>query len=169
MDVLFRTIHGSRLYNLHHAESDYDYYTVVDKVKNKKARYATHKIVDGVDSVVVDLGTFMGLVDKGVPQALEACFSQCAEIDRIEDLRKGVHAGSAVWGTYLRTIKSFALQDDFKHRRHALRLALNLRDLRRYGRFNPSLTEEQIEMISSMARTDSAYEFAMEIGMGLND
>lgn len=153
MDVLFRTVHGSRLYNLHHADSDYDYYTVVDKVKTKKAKYATHKIFDGVDSVVVDFGTFMVLLDKGVPQALEACFSQQAEVDRIEAFRNGVHAGSSVWDTYLRTIKSFALQDDFKHRRHALRLALNLRDIRETGRFNPTLTDEQVVMVTELAGT----------------
>lgn len=152
MNILFKTIHGSRLYGLAHEDSDYDYYTVVDRVLKKKAKFSTHTIVDGTDSVVVDFGTWVDLCTKGVPQALEAMFSTKAEIDHIPEFRSSFHTGSRdVWDRYSRTIKSFIMQDDFKHKRHGLRLALNLKDLREYGRFNPTLTPVQIELINSLA------------------
>jgi hypothetical protein len=56
-----------------------------------------------------------------------------------------------VYETYFRTIKSFALQEGYKHKRHALRLALNLQDIGRYGRFNPTLSQEDRAYISDMA------------------
>lgn len=152
MNILFKTVHGSRLYGLSHDDSDYDYYTVVDRVVKRKASYSTQTIGDGVDSVVVDFGTWVNLCTKGVPQALEAMFSSKAEVDKISHLRAGFRVGSdQVYDRYTRTIKSFAMQDDFKHKRHSLRLALNLRDIRQYGRFNPTLSPVDVEMINSIA------------------
>lgn len=153
-NVLFRTQHGSRLYGLSHADSDHDYYTVVEKVKTKKAHFSTHKIVDELDSVVVDFGTWVDYCAKGVPQALEAMFASgpAVEVDRIEAFRTGFRVGTdEVLDRYLRTIKSFALQDDFKHKRHALRLALNMKEIRTRGRFNPTLDRVQIALINSLA------------------
>lgn len=160
--VLYRTEHGSRLYGLSHADSDFDYYTVVDKVKTAKARYSTHKIIDKVDSVVVDFGTFIDNCRKGVPQALEAMFASDEHvlIDTIGPFRAGFRVGSdEVWDRYLRTIKSFAMQDDFKHKRHALRLAFNLRGLRAHGRFNPTLTPLQVELVNELATLPAQYVY----------
>lgn len=151
MHVLFKTIHGSRLYGLHHADSDYDYYTVVDKVKTAKARYSTQTIVDSQDSLVIDFGTWVDLCTKGVPQALEAMFSPVPEVDDIADFRRGFRVGTQVYDTYLRTIKSFALAEGYKRKRHALRLALNMAELGRSGRFNPRLSDEDVKYISAMA------------------
>lgn len=152
MKVLFKTPTGSRLYGLAHAGSDYDYYTVVDKVKTKKSSYSTHTIIDGVDSVVVDFGTWINLCQSGVPQALEAMFSQYAEYDEISEFRAGFRAGTD-YSKYVRTIKALALHEptDMKHRRHAYRLATNLIDLRRYNRFNPTLTKTQADYITELA------------------
>jgi hypothetical protein len=148
---LFRTVHGSRLYGLAHAESDNDWYTVVSKVKRAKARYSTHKVVDSEDSVVVDFGTWLDQCRKGVPQALEAMFSQMPVYDNIAALRAGWRCGTEVYDTYFRTIKSFAFQEEYKKRRHALRLALNLNEMGRTGRFNPTLSEADARYISAMA------------------
>lgn len=170
--VLFRTEHGSRLYGLSHADSDYDYYTVVDKVKTAKAHYSTHKIVDKLDSVVVDFGTFLDNCRKGVPQALEAMFASEEHVllDEIGPLRAGYRVGSdEVWDRYLRTIKSFALEDTFKHKRHALRLALNLKDLMASGRFDPTLDAVSIELVNELADKLSAehvYNDALAIVWG---
>lgn len=166
-NVLFKTVHGSRLYGLSHDESDHDYYTVVEKVKTKRARYSTHKIVDDVDSVVVDFGTWMNLCTKGVPQALEAMFSPEAEVDKVAALRAGFTVGSGVYDTYLRTIKSFAMQDEFKPKRHAVRLALNLADIRLYGKFNPRLQSWQIELVNELAKlpAQNVYDDALVIAM----
>lgn len=143
MKVLFKTVHGSHLYGLNHADSDNDYFTVVDKVKTAKARYAKQSIVDGVDSTVVDFGTWIDGCRKGVPQYLEAMFSTKALHDEIGPFRAGFRVGTEVFDTYYRTIKSFALSEGYKTKRHALRLALNLDEMGRTGRFNPTLTEEQ--------------------------
>jgi hypothetical protein len=155
MDVLFRTIHGSRLYNMHHADSDYDYYTVVDRVEKKKIKFAQQTIIDGVDSVVVDFGTWMSLVQKGVPQALEAMFSRQAEVDRLGAFRASFRVGSGAYETYLRTIKSFAMQEDIKHKRHALRLAMNLHSIRHFGYFNPTLAKNDVVLLTWLAEQDS--------------
>lgn len=166
MKILYKTIHGSRLYGLAHENSDWDYYTVVDKVKNKKAKYATHRIIDGVDSVVVDFGTWVNLCQKGVPQALEAMFSEQAEIDLIPEFRAGFVAGTN-FEAYRGVMKTMAMEfDDFKHKRHVLRLGYNLHDVARDGRFNPTLGIEKVELINMYANSldmDSCYDLAKRI------
>lgn len=171
MDVLFKTVHGSRLYNLAKPGSDYDYFTVIDKpAGNRRAKYARQSIVDSEDSLVVDFGTFMEGCVKGVPQFCEAMMSNMAEIDRIAALRAGYRFGSGVFDTYLRTIKSFTFseKDAYKRKRHALRLALNMHDIRRSGRFNPTLTAVQVELISTLAELSAEYVYndALAIAWG---
>lgn len=167
MDVLFKTVHGSRLYGLNHAGSDEDFYTVVSKVKTKKAKYAKQSIVDGIDSMTMDIGTWLRYCEMGVPQALEAMFSQMAIVDHIGPLRAQYHVGTGVYERYLRTIKSFALNDEdsFKKKRHAVRLSFNLRDIRETGRFNPTLTPMQKEICSRSANLsgETVYEIAKSI------
>lgn len=169
--ILFKTIHGSRLYGLHRPDSDYDYFTVVAKAPYRRKRYAKQSIIDGEDSVVVDLGTFIVGCQKGVPQYLEALFSPVPEVDKLGAMRYAYRTGSnQVWETYLRTIKALALDDTFKSKRHALRLASNLFHLREYGRFNPVLNETQVVVYSGFAQRDSGedvYELAkMMAGIG---
>lgn len=154
-ETLFKTVHGSRLYGLSHAGSDEDFYTVVTKVqtdtrygKQPRARYAKQKIDGNQDSMVVDFGTWVEQCRSGVPQALEAMFSKMpVGDDRIADFRSGYRVGTEVYERYLRTIKSFALAEDetIKKRRHALRLALNMREMAKTGRFNPTLSREDAE------------------------
>lgn len=151
-NILFKTIHGSHLYGLANENSDVDYYTVVSKVQRARIRYSKQSIVDGIDTSTVDFGTWMIYCQKGVPQALEAMFSQKAVYDEIAEFRASFVVGQAVTDTYFRTIKSFALAEGFKSKRHALRLALNLNELARTGRFDPTLTTEDIAYINSMAR-----------------
>lgn len=158
-EVLFKTVHGSRLYGLAHANSDEDFYTVVTKKPytgrgQGKARYAKQTINDEEDSMVVDFGTWVEMCRSGVPQALEAMFSQMPiGDDRIADFRSDFRVGTEVFERYFRTIKSFALMEDdgIKKRRHALRLALNLNEMARTGRFNPTLNAEDARYITSMA------------------
>lgn len=165
MEVLFKTVHGSRLYGLAHENSDHDFYTVVSKVKTAKAKYAKQSIIDGVDSTVVDFGTWLHQCEIGVPQALEAMFSEQALVDKIEPFRLGYRGGSQCWDRYLRTIKSFAMDEEnnFKKKRHALRLALNLNHLMRHGRFNPTLSAEDADLLSIAAdgSQENVYATAM--------
>jgi predicted nucleotidyltransferase len=170
--VLFKTVHGSRLYGLAHADSDDDFYTVVskDQTDNRwgrqtKARYAKQKISGNEDSMVVDFGTWVEMCKNGVPQALEAMFSDMALEDNIAEFRRSFRAGPTAWERYYRTIKSFALAEDdsIKKRRHALRLALNLSEMARTGRFNPTLSAEDARYVTNMATKshDDVYGLAL--------
>lgn len=160
-EVLFKTVHGSRLYGLAHAGSDEDFYTVVTKKpadtrfgRQTRARYAKQKITGDEDSMVVDFGTWVEMCKAGVPQALEAMFSDMViGDDKIADFRRGFRCGTDVFERYYRTIKSFALAEDdtTKRRRHALRLALNLNEMARTGRFNSTLSPEDARYITNMA------------------
>lgn len=175
MDVLFRTPHGSHLYGLAHENSDRDYYTVVAKKPytgrgQGKAKYSKQTIVDGLDSVVVDFGTWVEQCRSGVPQACEAMFSNQAEVDKVADFRRQFRLGTEAWPRYLRTIKSFAYSetDEYKRKRHALRLALNFNALSRAGRFNPTLSPALVVVVSSVAEMspDEVYKSAMYLAWG---
>lgn len=169
--VLFKTVHGSHLYGLAHAGSDEDYFVVIAKESShRRKRYATQNIVNGVDTTTVDLGTFLVGCQKGVPQYLEAMMSQVPEVDLIAPLRAGFVASSGVYDTYLRTMKSLALQDTFKEKRHALRLAINMRDLRLSGRFNPRLGPHAVAAATAMAEHcdgEFVYETAKRIAWSM--
>jgi len=55
--------------------------------------------------------------------------------------------------------------DDFKHRRHVLRLALNVRTMRERSRFNPTLPSKQILVLNSLAKNpmENVYKDALAI------
>lgn len=173
-EVLFKTPHGSNLYGLANDNSDKDYYTVVTKepVDNRygrqsKARYAKQKIVGDGDSMVVDFGTWVEMCKDGVPQALEAMFSPIPMEDRIGEFRRDFRVGTGVYNCYMRTIKSFAFSenDPYKRKRHSLRLALNLYDMRKYNRFNPMLSAERARYVTKMAHMSSedVYDCAVRL------
>lgn len=171
--ILFRTIHGSHLYGLAHAESDKDFYTVVSREKRgARKKYAKQSIKDGIDSMTVDLSTFMHMCEEGVPQALEAMFSptDMVEIDTIEALRRGYRVNTAkATRTYRRTIRNFA-EGDFKKRRHAARLAINMSEFQETGRFNPQLNQLGIFYCNKMAGlTDAQFEFWLDTILGGTD
>jgi len=150
-ETIFKTPHGSHLYNLAHENSDEDWFTVID-YRNNKARYAKQKIFGVEDSLVTNMGTFMLYAEKGVPQYLEAMFSQLATVDHIKYMREQFRPDTAkAYQTYVRTIRAFYEQDDFKHRRHAMRLAFNLRDLLIVGRFDPTLDDDKVRILNSEA------------------
>lgn len=163
MDVLFRTIHGSFLYGLGHAGSDQDFYTVIANKPRHRKKYAKQTIHDGIDSMTVDLSTFRVYCDMGVPQALEAVFSPFAGIDHIADFRRSYRVDTgAMMERYRRTIKSFSLGGDFKRRRHALRLCLNLTEALETGRFNPRLSQSHATAITIGAGLEEDYFDVLE-------
>lgn len=150
-DILLKTIHGSHLYGFSNSNSDIDYYYVVRDTT--KYKYSKQTIANNIDSMIVDFNTWSEMCKSGVPQALEAMYSTKAEIDNIAELRASFRCGTQVYDRYFRTIKSFALSGDdgIKKRRHALRLGFNLRDIGRHGRFNPTLSDEDIDYVTRMA------------------
>lgn len=154
--VLFSTPHGSHLYGLAHAGSDHDTYTVVTRLPHvahngTRARYARQTIRGDQDEFVIDLSTWLLLCEKGVPQALEAMFSPRPTVDLIGPFRAAYRATPAVVPTYLRTISSFTRSGDWKRRRHAARLALNMRSILRHGRFNPELDPTEVVFATACA------------------
>ena len=156
MELLFSTPHGSRLYGLSHAGSDYDRFDVYGWSKFKPRQ----TITDNEDVTKVSFDKFMQYCDKGVPQYLEAMFSQHETVDLIWYIRNSYRPNMTnVRDTYLRTIKSFWLagveDDDFKRRRHAWRLWYNLHSMERRGRFNPTLTLTMIAIINKFAGSDN--------------
>lgn len=167
-EVLFKTLHGSRLYGLATPDSDWDYYTVLSKQKNARARYAKQKIVGDTDSMVVDYGTWLGMCVNGVPQALEAMFSDMAIVDKIGDFRSGFRISTGASERYLRTITSFCYTQDSKRKRHGLRLALNMYDFLRVGRFNPTLNPNEVDFVTEHAKKDCDAVYAMAMSMALD-
>lgn len=166
--VLFKTRHGSHLYGLNHADSDEDFYTVVDKVKTAKARYAKQSIVGADDTMLVDFGTWVGMLQNGVPQAWEAAFSQEPLHDDIGAFRAALVMGSGAVERYLRTITSFCMTQDPKRKRHGLRLALNLYDGQTCGRFNPKMTPNEVDWATEEAKKDCDAVYAKAMSMALD-
>jgi hypothetical protein len=168
MTLLFKTRHGSHLYGLAHAGSDEDFYRVVNTRRNRRAKYATQTIVDGVDTTTVDLGTWVNMCQAGVPQALEAMFApdNVVLFDALPDFRRAFRFGSACRDRYFRTIDNFLDEPNAKKNRHGLRLALNLRDGLRYGRFNPTLSPANRVWVTYHARHTPLDELR-ELAFGL--
>jgi hypothetical protein len=153
MKLLLGTVHGSRLYGLSHPGSDYDWFDVYGWEKGK----ARQKIAGEQDRTRTSYDRFMRGCEKGVPQFLEAMFSQQAHHDEMPfDRNLYYHPGlTNVRDVYQRTIKAFWMegteQDSFKLRRHSMRLVLNLRSMQESGRFNPTLTPEQVLWVNHHA------------------
>lgn len=142
-DTIFSTVHGSRLYGLETETSDYDMFTVTTST-TRKARQRVS--LSGVDSVTVGLDTFIRRCNEGSHQSVEALFSPLKIWGMNESARMWRHylegmriTSPDAYAKYERTIKSFCF-GNFKLRRHAGRLALNLADLRVEGKFNPMLS-----------------------------
>ncbi len=153
--LLFRTVHGSRLYGLHHADSDFDFFEVYGYAKGKAKQNITGKD----DRTKMSLDRFLNGCHKGVPQFLEAMFSQQADVDEMGFLRSQYFPSMPnVRETYERTIKSFWMEGSHKRKRHAMRLVLNLRSMQECGRFNPTLTPEQREFVEYYALQDERPE-----------
>lgn len=173
MTVLLRTVSGSHLYGLAHAGSDLDYYQVVADNPTVRRSYSRQTIADGIDTTTVNLSTWLHHVQAGVPQACEALMAPTPEVDLIEAFRKSYVLGSGVWSRYLQTIKSHAYQDVGtpehiqKRKRHALRYAWNLREMRETGRFNPQLTPHLATVFTNVVRTDGRPDFIYQTALRL--
>ncbi len=156
--IIFKTLHGSHLYGLNHAESDVDWYAVHNaqivyegKVQTPK-KDSLQTVVNGLDMTLMTWKTFHIQAFEGVPQALEAMFSQKAEIDSIEAWRNSFHVSLPnMLNKYKHAVEKFSAFD-FKRRRHALRYILNLNTaLESGGRFDPTLNDSEKLFISEAA------------------
>lgn len=177
MTVIFSTIHGSRLYGLDHASSDRDTFTVVtddhdfgDEVTKQQVRgYGDQR----TDDITMPLTHFLKRAHNGSHQSLEALFSPLKEWNpaetRWEPWLASIRITSPeVFTTYERTIRKFAFAD-FKRRRHAVRLSLDLSDLRFQGWFNPRLSASEVTYANEMATTLSGKALLRELDIPLSD
>lgn len=162
---LLRMVHGSHLYGLNHEDSDLDTYVVYSgKGKSKQT------IIGDDDVIVHSFDSFMTQALKGVPQALEAMFAPReaiihSEIDYIRD--RFVACGSETIDRYCRTIYNMNL-GNFKQKVHAFRLAMNLQDLQKYGRFNPRLNKRDRRDLTYLINyPEEVHEFILESVAGV--
>lgn len=148
-EVIFTTIHGSHLYGMAVEASDRDTFTVVRHGRTR------HRKDGDDDSVTVGLDRFLQNVNSGSHQSVEALFSPFKQWHGHEEFQPMLDGyrvtGPDVIQKYWRTITAFAHSEDFKRRRHSLRLWLNVSDLRHYGRFDPRMTESEIKWATRTA------------------
>lgn len=149
-EIIFTTIHGSHLYGMAGPNSDLDTYTVTTSTARAK-----QKVVDGLDTTVIGWESFIEYAFSGSHQSVEAMFSPYKEWHSRPELQAMLDGyritGDSVLSKYRRTINAFAHADDFKRRRHACRLWLNMQELRWRGRFNPRMNPDEIRWATTMA------------------
>lgn len=149
--MIFTTTHGSRLYGLSHTTSDRDRFTVILDPNTK----TVHKVDAWEDHVYMGWKRFLLNALSGSHQSVEALFSRrkswTPEGLKFKPMLDAIRIeGPDVFLKYERTIRKFSF-GDYKRRRHAVRLALNLQGLRDKGRFDPELTENQRKFVTQMA------------------
>lgn len=155
LNPILYTVHGSQLYGLAHEHSDLDTYHVVLCDDKRFIQHTVGGNPTAWDDTVIHLDRFVQQVNKGVPQALEALYSRSATHNTayLPYLRSLRPDPFTVADTYWRTALNFAV-GDFKQKRHAMRLVLNLHDFMRYGSFNPQLTPAEVTFVNRYARLD---------------
>lgn len=152
MTVVLTTVHGSNLYGLNHATSDFDTYEVVLTGCTKQ------RVVGRFDLATVTLRDYLKQVEKGVPQALEALFSPVKVVEPewaayFASLRPDYYS---TVDTYQRTIRNFLEGGTVKRWRHAVRMSFNLRDFRAEGVFNPRLDAGRKAVVQGVERQNVA-------------
>lgn len=171
--ILLKSQHGSHLYGMATPSSDLDFYVIYEfPWKNyRPKKQMDQKIVEETDTTTVSIDRFTDLCFKGVPQALEALFSNSSKwlqydnswYDKSQLIKTnlGLYI-PVVLETYKRTSWNFFEKDDFKKNRHALRLCLNANDLKARGSFDPTLqpdVRDEITRIAKLPRQRREDEF----------
>lgn len=140
-NLIFSTLHGSHLYGLSHEGSDEDWYEVYEGpgTNLKQTIEGKHDVVRG------DLTAFLTRASSGAHQSAEALFSKQKDWapgmeDKWGPFLNGFRLGGEAFLKYERTIRKFAHSEDFKKRRHSVRLAYNLWEMKvSGGRFDPRI------------------------------
>lgn len=153
-EIVFYTRHGSRLYGFDTDSSDQDWFVVTTSSRPR----ASHRVIERnglptLDLVTVGWDAFLRLATSGSHQSLEALFSNEKVFSHLEHrpFLDGMRiVGQDVEHVYRRTIKKFCF-GDFKRRRHAVRLAGNLTELRECGRFDPRLAYREAAFAGNLA------------------
>lgn len=164
-ELIFRTQHGSHLYGFEHADSDEDWYEVYEG----KGRKLTQHTDGTLDVVKGDLEAFLIRAASGSHQSAEAIFSKSkAWAPGMEEkwgpLLANFRIAGEAYSKYERTIKKFCY-GDFKRRRHACRLAINLWEMRvsGSGRFNPRIHPVDRTLCEGYARAFEGDELLAQL------
>jgi len=150
--LIFETVPGSHLYGLAHSGSDRDIYRVYEGT----GIHLNQSVGLYRDVVRGDLEAFVRRALTGSHQSCEALFSPVKEYAPGMEAKWGPFldgfrvTGREVFEKYERTITKFCY-GDYKRRRHAARLHLSLMGLRRDGRFNPQLDEDEVRWVTMTA------------------
>lgn len=153
--LLLESIHGSRLYGLHHENSDWDYWRVYANTPKAKARNISQTISGDQDSVDMDFSTLVAYADRSSHQVLEMIFSQKKTHCLIDHWCDNFVVNlSTLRDLYYRTVvnfwmKAWASEGRLRTKtfRHCVRMAINLEEAQRLGRFNPTLSEATVEAL----------------------
>lgn len=160
--TLLKCEHGSHLYGLATDTSDFDYYTIFEypwKI-HRPSKQVSQIIKDDIDVTETSLGRFQDMCFKGIPQALETLFSpeeswifyDDSWYDNREYIVSQLKSNKEIiLDTYRRTTLNFFAKDNFKKNRHALRLLINVQELKDTGRFTPKLSIQQRDEITRIA------------------
>jgi len=142
--LLLRSVHGSKLYGLSHANSDNDVFEVYSNEIPSPSK-SILQTIDGKEDVTrMNLSTFMLYAGRSSHQILELMFSPYADVDYLYDLRANYQLNTATFvNLYSRTIRNFHHKGDKKSKMHACRLHFNLQEGLEYGRFSPVVTDKQ--------------------------
>src|SRR5690606_10557152 len=152
-------------YGFDHSGSDRDTFTVT----TSRATRAEHAITGANDSLTVGLNRFLWLAMSGSHQAVEALYSPVKAWGRLRNQYQPLIESVSGFGgdgfeKYERTTRKFCY-GDFKRRRHAVRLAFNLTELRQNGRLESSrLTQTQIIVCNRTAQMEDD-ELARNLGV----
>lgn len=165
--VLLVTQTGSRLYGTQHAESDWDYTAVTLTGKGKQT------VVDGLDVNVMNLTTFLDLVNRSVPNALEALWSPTKVTDPAYTALFNALAPSPYVAKYAMLAEHHGNTPAHKRNQHTVRLAYQYVTMAAYGKFNPRLVNPAaLEMVKSAAynpaKAEAVREWAHTVTPGEN-
>ena len=160
-EVHLVTVHGSHLYGLAHAASDDDTYTVADLPMARPVQ----GVAGDDDTTIVPLDVFMDACWRGQPKALEALWSPYADTSpMMAEFSRTFRVGAGIAQDSFRRTREHLFRegkiDVMKNRRHALRLAVQLRGIMERGRFNPKLNAHTKALLTRIATEyDTAETF----------
>lgn len=164
MKTIFTTPIGSRLHGLSTPDSDYDRWVIVDSVNRKKSMKMVHNTVN--DEFVVSVSGFLEYAANGHHAALDAMFSPLATSSWLDAYRASYRVGLAVMHYKYHALiqNDLIYSDNPKHRRHALRMAINCRDaIEQDGRYNPVLSAERAALITDASQSTNFLEVLFEL------
>lgn len=169
-------VHGSHLYGLAHPGSDVDRFVVLrrrpvvfagEPVSQARREWIGQEILGDHDTTVVEFGTFVAYASAGAHQHVEAMCAQGPVVlaDRLVAYRCSFRvAYAAARSKYVGAVATFAglptrtrprvAEPTVKQRRHALRLAFNLRQLAATGRCTPTLPVDVARSLTLLAGAD---------------